>query len=85
MLVINMIWKRPRDIPCDQRLRVAFHSTVLIGALGGFRPGVIECLKYEDVEVAMIRGPEGPVLVATTKLTHNKQRTGTCASAQNEL
>ncbi|KAG8162722.1 hypothetical protein KVR01_007200 [Diaporthe batatas] len=85
MMVINTIWNNPRDIDRDERLRVAFHSTILIGALGGFRPGAIECLKYKDIDVEMMNTSNGRALTAKTKVNQNKLRTGTCSKGQAEF
>jgi hypothetical protein len=75
-LVLQTLWHRAQDISCTPLTRVSFHAKILMLALGGFRPGVVERIKYRQVSVELVRGPEmqQPKLVVTFTITQNKQR-----------
>lgn len=49
---------------------------LLLAASGGFRPGVVENVKYRQVSIQMVRDPKTQEtrLVATITLYENKQR-----------
>lgn len=85
LLVLKTLWERGRDIPADPRRRTAFHSIILIAALAGCRPDVMTIIKYKDVELALIRGSAGPVLVAKVTLTQNKRKEGRIRQAQDDM
>lgn len=76
MLIISTLWKRAADIQFCPRLRVAFHSALLLCAIGGFRMGVVQGIKYKQVQLAFIRANEkGKIhLVATITLYQNKRQ-----------
>lgn len=75
-LILQTLWQRAEDIPCKPITRLSFHAMLLLAATGGFRPGVVENVKYRQVSVQVIRHPKTQEkrLVATFTLQQNKQR-----------
>ncbi|KAI3400990.1 hypothetical protein diail_1198 [Diaporthe ilicicola] len=73
-LVLRTLWTRAEDIPCDPVTRVSFHNTLLLGAIGGFRPGVLENLKYRQNKqrASAIRRDQSNVLEFTITLVPQK-------------
>ncbi|KAK3332649.1 hypothetical protein B0T19DRAFT_398396 [Cercophora scortea] len=50
VLVLRTLWEQAQHIQCDARTRIAFHSTILLASIGGFRPGVLTNFPYENVK-----------------------------------
>lgn len=75
-LILSTLWKRAKDIRFSPRLRVAFHSALLLCAMAGFRMGVVQGLKYKQVQMAFARQNDSEKLhlVATITLEQNKRR-----------
>ena len=71
----SWLWTRAEDIPAPPRVRLVFHTTVLMAAFGGFRPGTLMKLKCKDFELSLICDPDDPVhykLVVTPTVNRNK-------------
>ena len=65
---------------------MAFHSVVLMDAIGGFRPGTLMEFKYERVELFIVRDPVDPrrrKLVAELLVLQNKRKEKTINFSQN--
>ncbi|KAI0133446.1 hypothetical protein BJ170DRAFT_606345 [Xylariales sp. AK1849] len=78
ILLLGTLWSRGTDISCDAKIRIAFHGVLLLAGIGGFRPGVIMQLKYDQVRLGLVRDPLKPDkkrLVATIKILQNKLKT----------
>ncbi|KAM7197986.1 Protein of unknown function (DUF3435) domain containing protein [Rhypophila sp. PSN 637] len=75
MMVLDTLWSRAADIPCEPRARVAFHSLVILSSLG-FREGVTINFCYKNVELQVVRGlgDVKSTLFARLTLHQNKQR-----------
>lgn len=60
---------------------------LLIGALGGFRPGVLEYIKFEDVCVELVRDPVTgrKDTIATFTIHRNKQKVGQVKKDQKHM
>ncbi|KJZ77307.1 hypothetical protein HIM_03031 [Hirsutella minnesotensis 3608] len=75
--ILDTLWRRAEDIPCKPSTRLAFHCATVLGGIGGWRPGSLVRIKYQDVSIAWIRDPKVPSktwpLVYTT-IHHVKQR-----------
>lgn len=86
-LVLRTLWTRAEDIPCDPVTRVSFHNTLLLGAICGFRPGVLENLKYRQVTLEVVRDPttQRNRIVATFIVRQNKQLTGAIRHDQSHM
>ncbi|KAH8757749.1 hypothetical protein F5883DRAFT_428208, partial [Diaporthe sp. PMI_573] len=86
-LVLRTLWTRAEDIPCDPVTRVSFHNTLLLGAICGFRPGVLENLKYRQVTILVLRDPktQRKRLVASFTIRQNKQRAGAIRRDQSNV
>ncbi len=75
IVLLTTLWTRAEDIPAPPRVRLVFHTTVLMAALGGFRPGTLMKLKCKDFELSLICDPDDPVhykLVVTPTVNRNK-------------
>lgn len=86
LVVLETLWRRSSDIDTKARSRVAFHSIVLTGAIGGFRPGTLMNLPYRQVRLAIVRNKYSPTqtsLVATITIVQNKRRTKAIRRSQN--
>ncbi|KAL2289652.1 hypothetical protein FJTKL_01892 [Diaporthe vaccinii] len=86
-LVLRTLWTRAEDIPCDPVTQVSFHNTVLLGGICGFRPGVLENLKYRQVALLVLRDPrtQRKRIVASFTVRQNKQRTGAIRRDQSNV
>ncbi|KAH8751077.1 hypothetical protein F5883DRAFT_386752, partial [Diaporthe sp. PMI_573] len=86
-LVLRTLWTRAEDIPCDPVTRVSFHNTLLLGAICGFRPGVLENLKYRQVTLLVLRDPktQRKRLVASFTIRQNKQRASAIRRDQSNV
>lgn len=75
MMILRTMWSRASDIACQPRLRVAFHSLVILGSLG-FRPGTIMNLPYNQVRLFLFRSEDHTEtgLYAEIAIHHNKQK-----------
>lgn len=78
---------RAEDIPCDPVTRVSFQNTLLLGAICGFRPGVLENLKYRQVTLEILRDPKTQRnrIVATFTVRQNKQYAGAIRHDQSYM
>lgn len=57
-LILQTLWRRAEDIPCTPLTRLSFHAMLLLAAIGGFRPGVVENIKYRQVSIQIVRDPK---------------------------
>ena len=55
--LLDIVWARAGDIPCKTETRAAFHKVVVLGGIGGWRPGGLVGLQYRFVEPAFVRDP----------------------------
>ncbi|KAI0976370.1 hypothetical protein F4678DRAFT_416827 [Xylaria arbuscula] len=86
MVLLSTLWAQARHIPCTPQIRIAFHTAVLIAAIGGFRPGVLMALKYKHVQFELLQDPKDPSqrrLVASIEIEHNKQETKSIQHSQH--
>ena len=86
-LILQTLWQRADDIPCAPLSRLSFHAMLLLAASGGFRPGVVENVKYRQVSIQMVRDPKTQEtrLVATITLHQNKQRKNAIKNEQKDV
>jgi len=87
VLMLVTLWTRARDIPCEPRERVAFHSLVVLDGIGGWRPGSLIGMKYGQVSLAIVRDPASPARtlpVVTPTIYHNKRRKKRILKSQDE-
>lgn len=76
VLMLSVLWLRGEHIRCTPKSQLAFHSAILLAAIGGFRPASVMNLTYDHVEFFWHRNPEKPSetsLTATIKVDHVKQ------------
>ncbi|KAF5969555.1 domain-containing protein [Fusarium coicis] len=87
LLVLDTIWKDAIHIPCLPQVRLAFHTAVVPGGAGGWRPASLLGLKYEDVEIGLMRHPYNKrvILVAKIRIHHVKQRRGIKRDQRDKL
>ncbi|PKK52457.1 hypothetical protein CI102_4191 [Trichoderma harzianum] len=74
---LDTVWTRAKHIPCRPSIRFAFHCATLLGGIGGWRPGSLVNIRYEDVEFAWVRDLKDPLKtwpVVYTTIHHVKQR-----------
>ncbi|KAL7905985.1 hypothetical protein GGI35DRAFT_126509 [Trichoderma velutinum] len=71
--LLDVLWTRAKDIDCTPDVRVAFHSAILLAAIGGWRPACLLNIKYKDVELGWSRHLNRTHLVATITIHQNKQ------------
>ncbi|KAJ3480548.1 hypothetical protein NLG97_g8046 [Lecanicillium saksenae] len=74
LLILSVLWLRGEHIPCIAATRLAFHSAVLLGGIGGFRPASVMNLPYSNVEFALLRDSGRTGIMATITIDHVKQR-----------
>lgn len=86
-LILQTLWQRAEDIPCTPITRVSFHAMLLLAAIGGFRPGVVENVKYKQVSIRVLRHPKTHEkrLVATFTLQQNKLRPDAIKTDQKDV
>jgi hypothetical protein len=59
-------------------MRLAFHIIILLSGIGGFKPGKLIGVPYENVRIALIRDPADRAkvkVVVYIKIYHNKHKT----------
>ncbi|KAI0388289.1 hypothetical protein F5Y17DRAFT_463852 [Xylariaceae sp. FL0594] len=74
-VILQTLWSRVNDIPCNPETRVSFHAIILPAAIGGFRPGTLLDLTYSQFHVAVVRDPTNSVrtqIVVTINIKRNK-------------
>ncbi|KAI6544139.1 hypothetical protein MCOR05_002642 [Pyricularia oryzae] len=86
LLALTTLWTRANDIPCSRRTRVAFHSVILMAAIGGFRPGALLGLTYSQVRLALVRDPKDAKrkIVAEITIHQNKLRNDVIRTSQKD-
>lgn len=86
-LILQVLWRSADRISYDPLTRISFHYMLLVGAIGGFRPGVMVDLKYRDVCVDLIRDPNTGrrSIVATFTMRQNKHRAGIVRKDQKNV
>ncbi|KUI64507.1 Mitosis inhibitor protein kinase mik1 [Cytospora mali] len=86
-LILQTLWRRAEDIPCTPLTRLSFHAMLLLAAIGGFRPGVVENIKYRQVSIQMVRDPKTQEikLVVTFTVQQNKQRLHAIKTDQRDV
>ena len=57
LAILDTLWTRADGIICSPKQRVSFHSAVVLGGLGGWRPASLLGIKYKDVEIGWLRDP----------------------------
>lgn len=75
-LLLQTLWRYAKDIPCTLLMRLSFHYMLLLGAVGGFRPGVLLGIQYRQISLELIRVPDTgeKKLVAMFTLKQNKKQ-----------
>lgn len=74
---LNTVWTMAKDIPCRPSMRLAFHCATLLGGIGGWRPGSLVNIPYEDIKLAWVRDQRDPSKtwpVIYTTIHHVKQK-----------
>jgi hypothetical protein len=86
-LILQTLWRRAEDIPCKPITRLSFHAMLLLAATGGFRPGVVENVKYRQVSVQVVRHPKTQEkrLITSFTLQQNKQRPHAIKTSQKDV
>lgn len=85
ILILDTLWERADDIPCDDDVRLDFNAITVIAALTGCRPGVLGRLTFGQFRLAYVRDPRDRSrirLVASIELERNKQRRATLLSSK---
>ena len=84
-LILNTIWQRADLAPCEPDVRTDFCIAILLAGITGFRPGALVPLRYDQVELSLIRDPttRRTMLTATIRLFHNKLRQ--CSDTQDDV
>jgi len=86
LLILNVLWRRPHDIPCTPDERHAFHAAVIMAGLG-FRPGSVINMRYEQVKLYVAPNPAtgsiGPY--ADVTIYHQKQETNKVYTKQDDV
>lgn len=72
IMILDVLWTRAKDIDCTHNIRVAFHCSILLAAIGGWRPGCLVDIKYKQVQLAWVRHLNKTHLVATITINQNK-------------
>ena len=76
-VLLNTLYVRADDIPCQPRTRLGYHGIVTLGGIGGFRISTILSLKYQDVSLFAMRDPNDRSkvkLILTLTIPKNKLR-----------
>ncbi|KAK3364163.1 hypothetical protein B0T25DRAFT_59035 [Lasiosphaeria hispida] len=74
-LFADTLWLRPHLIPLSPLQRLSVHGAVPFAGLGGFRPGMLEHLEYDQFRVLLVRDGAGRRRVAVhCKIYTNKRR-----------
>ncbi len=75
--VANIVWERPDLIPCTPDVRLSFLSELVLRGIGGFRSLALRHLKYEQVQLSVVRGrmrPSETEIAATFRIPMVKER-----------
>lgn len=54
-IYLRILWQSADWIPCSSLSRISFHHITLLLAIGGFRPGVMETLKFRHVQLDLTK------------------------------
>ncbi|KAH8891472.1 hypothetical protein GQ53DRAFT_147693 [Thozetella sp. PMI_491] len=76
--VLSALYERAEDIPASPLTRISFHSVVLQGSTGGFRPGTLMSPLFRQYTVSIVRDPEDRTrnrIVVTPTINRNKIKT----------
>lgn len=86
LLVLNVLWRRPHDIPCTPDERHAFHTAVIMAGLG-FRPGSVTKLRYKQVKLYVALDPATGNIrpYADVTVYHEKQETNKVYKKQDDV
>ncbi|KAI0399797.1 hypothetical protein F4802DRAFT_587765 [Xylaria palmicola] len=87
MVLLVTLWTQARHIPCEPLTRVSFHTAVLMAAIGGFRPGELLPLKYNQVRFELVQDPKDPSqtrLVVSIQIRHSKVAANTIQRTQHK-
>lgn len=87
-LFLDTLWTRAEHIPCTPSIRNAVHCVIMLGAFGGWRPGSLMNIKYQDVEFGWFSHPRHPNKiwpVVTINIHHVKQRTSQVERTQRSM
>lgn len=85
VLILETLWERADDIPCDNNTRIDFMGCLIIASLTGCRPGVLSRLTYSQFSLAYIRDPQDRNrirLIASIDLERNKRRRATLLASK---
>jgi hypothetical protein len=88
LLFLDTLWTKAKHIPCHPETRNAMHCVILLGAFGGWRPGSLMNMKYQDVEFGWFSHPKYPQKVwpvVTITIHHVKQRKGVIKRTQRAM
>ncbi|EWY99425.1 hypothetical protein FOYG_03470 [Fusarium oxysporum NRRL 32931] len=88
LLVLDTVWAEAVHIPCLPKIRLAFHTAVVLGGTGGWRPASLLGLTYRDVEIGLMRYPNDRKrvgLVARIRIHHVKQKKGIRRDQRDKL
>jgi hypothetical protein len=88
MLLLKILWLRAADILCRPGNRAAFHSAVLVLALGGFRFGITLGMPYRDTQFLLVRNKKNRTkaqLVVTITIYQNKQKINVLRENQKHI
>lgn len=86
-VLLNTLYERADDIPCQPRTRLGYHGIVTLAGIGGFRISTILTFKYQDVSLFLVRDPDDrsrTKLVLTLTIAKNKQRRATRVTRAKE-
>lgn len=84
-LILQTLWQRAEDIPCQPVTRLSFHLMLVLAAVGGFRPGVVENIKYRQVSAQVVRHRGKKRLAVTFTMQQNKQRPHAIKTDQKDV
>jgi hypothetical protein len=83
IVILRTLWERAADLAIDAETRISFHANVLLSAMGGFRPGCLDKVRYRDLVLSILRDPRDRSTmkhVSTITIQRNKLKDSLSAS-----
>ncbi|KAK4118961.1 hypothetical protein N657DRAFT_675226 [Parathielavia appendiculata] len=79
LVLLNTLWTRAEDVPCQPESRASLHFTLILAGFG-FRPGSLLriCYNVKDLRLFVVRDPHHlgeMTLAATITVVHDKRHT----------
>ncbi|KAH6847506.1 hypothetical protein B0I37DRAFT_354242 [Chaetomium sp. MPI-CAGE-AT-0009] len=77
LVLLDTLWTRAEDVPCQPECRASLHFTLILAGFG-FRPGSVMRIRYKHVRLFVVRDPCRPgerTLAANITVVHDKRHT----------